>query len=390
MDKPKNTSNHARALSKLGAARGGRARAETLTDGERRSIARNAALARWKKDFGREGPDDARTGDVVDDHGADESTVVVDQAGRPVPDDLPYVMFKGTLPLGDLAVACYVLNDGRRVIPQREIIRVLSGGTPTGGLQRYLSNNPLTVEMLTAFPTIRCRVPGTQFTSYGFEATFLVDVCSKYLEARERRLLKRNQLEIARRAEAVIRACAKIGIIALIDEATGYQTFRKKRELQIKFQAFIADEMQEWAKTFPDEFWIQLARLEGIHYSTRSRPLRWGKYVMAFVYDAIDPDIGKWLRENNPDPHHRKNHHQWLKSFGKEKLREQLTKVVTIMQLCTDMNDFRAKFAHVFKKSPLQLSFENIEAEEVAANVSNDNPLVENPAPAASSKRNVK
>ena len=55
---------------------------------------------------------------------------------------------------------------------------------------------------------------------------------------------------------------------------------------------------------FPDEFWFELARLEGIHYSPRSRPLRWGKYVVMFVYDAIDENIGKALRKKNPDPHY--------------------------------------------------------------------------------------
>jgi hypothetical protein len=39
---------------------------------------------------------------------------------------------------------------------------------------------------------------------------------------------------------------------------------REKRALQIKLQAFIAEEMQEWVKTFPEEFWQELARLEGI------------------------------------------------------------------------------------------------------------------------------
>jgi hypothetical protein len=51
------------------------------------------------------------------------------------------------------------------------------------------------------------------------------------------------------------------GIIALIDEATGYDKFKKKQEYQLKLQAFIAD-----------EFWYEyeVARLEGIHYSPRS------------------------------------------------------------------------------------------------------------------------
>ena len=76
--------------------------------------------------------------------------------------------------------------------------------------------------------------------------------------------------------------------------------------------------------------------------------------------DSPDPDIGNWLRQNNPDPYYKKNHHQWLKEFGREQVDRQITKVVTIMKLCRDMNDFKAKFAHVFKNSPLQLTFDDI------------------------------
>jgi hypothetical protein len=45
---------------------------------------------------------------------------------------------------------------------------------------------------------------------------------------------------------------------------------------------------------------------------------------MAFVYDAVDGDIGKELREINPNPRHRRNHHQWLKEFGREKVNNQI------------------------------------------------------------------
>ena len=113
---------------------------------------------------------------------------------------------------------------------------------------------------------------------------------------------------------------------------------------------------------FPEEFWLELARLEGIHYSPRNRPLRWGRYIMMFVYDAIDPDVGKTLREKNPNPHHRMNHHQWLKQWGRQRVNDQIQKVVTIMQLCDNMEEFRKKFARVFKKGPIQLEFEIGEA----------------------------
>ena len=270
-------------------------------------------------------------------------------------------MLRGTLQIGDVSFECHVLNDGRRVLTQREVVRVLSSGRESGNLTRYLQRNPLYEENFLVGRTIEFKVPGSPQKAVGYEGTLLIEICEMYLNARAQGLLKKSQFALAQMAEIVVRACAKVGIIALIDEATGYQEIRKKQALQLKLQAFIADEMQEWAKMFPDEFWYELARLEGVHYSPRSRPLRWGKYVMMFVYDAVDEDVGKELRSLNPNPHFLQNHHQWLKKFGRDKVHDQLERVVTIMKLCNDINDFRRKFARVFKKSPLQLAFDDIE-----------------------------
>ena len=115
--------------------------------------------------------------------------------------------------------------------------------------------------------------------------------------------------------------------------------------------------MQEWARLFPEDFWVQLARLESVHYSPRNRPIRWGKYVMAFVYDAVDKDVGEELRKRNPNPHFRKNHHQWLKEFGREKIRDHLNQVLGVMKMCRDVDDFNRHFGYIFKKQPLQLTF---------------------------------
>jgi hypothetical protein len=67
-------------------------------------------------------------------------------------------------------------------------------------------------------------------------------------------------MKLAAQAEIILRACAKVGIIALIDEATGFEKMRKRRDLQLKLQAFIAEDMQEWARMFPEGFWLELAR----------------------------------------------------------------------------------------------------------------------------------
>lgn len=264
---------------------------------------------------------------------------------------MPFSMFKGTLKIASDEMECHVLSDGRRVFTQREIVRVLTAGRDSGNLEAEIKGNPLITNVTMLGEIIQFKVPGTQFVAFGREATVLIELCEKYLQAQDENLLKGKQKKLAMQAGIIIRACAKVGIIALIDEATGYQTYRAKNDLQLKLQAFIAEDLQEWARKFPPEFWIELARLEGIHYSSRNRPLRWGKYIMAFVYDAIDGDVGKELRKKNPNPHFKQNHHQWLKEFGRDKLIGQVQSVITIMKLCNNMDEFRSKFKKVFNRS---------------------------------------
>jgi hypothetical protein len=352
-------SEHGKALSDLGAARGGRARANTLTPEERSEIAKRAAEARWEKAGKRKENKVENENPAIIDPMQSEDPQEADPDNLATEASMPYSMFPGKLKIGDVEMECHVLSNGSRVLTQREMVRMLSGGRESGNLQRYLERNPLTAHDFELGPTVRFLVPGTSVVAIGHEATQLIELCDKYLQAREMKLLKKSQLGLAAQAEIVMRATAKIGIVSLIDEVTGFQKVRAQNALQLKLQAFIADELQEWARMFPEEFWVELARLEGIRYSPRSRPLRWGRYVMMFVYDSIDPAIGNWLRENNPNPHYKENHHQWMKKFGREKVHDQITKVVTIMKLCRDMADFRAKFGHVFKNTPLQLTFDD-------------------------------
>jgi hypothetical protein len=339
---------HARRLSALGASKGGRARANVLTPEQRSSIAREAVRARWIKA--------GKLKDVIDTAPLAPNTRGAKQVSEAHDSQaLPFSMFRGKVQLGPMELECHVLNDGRRVFTQGEMVRAITGGTESSNLARYLRANPLIEKDFSGGP-IRFQVPGNPQVAIGSEATLLIEICERYLDARDQRLLKSNQTKLAKFAEIIVRSCAKLGIIALIDEATGYQKVRDRNALQVKLQAFIADDLQEWAVMFPEEFWIELARLEGVRYSARSRPLRWGKYVMLFVYDAIDADVGKELRKKNPNPRFLRNHHQWLKQFGRDKVHDQIQRVITIMKLCSNMDEFREKFARVFKKSSAQLS----------------------------------
>lgn len=357
----------AKAFSKLGASKGGKARASVLTPDERKEIARNAVKARWAKARG------AR--ELTQEDGQVESLRKADnnpQGDRP---DSLHVgpeyrtrisLFKGDVQFGNITVPCHVLNDGSRVIAQREVVKALTQQErPSGSITRligvpalapYINADDVAKKVLQ----YELSGPGHQMTAYGYEATLLIELCEAFLRARDDDALSDGQLRMARRADIILRACAKVGIIALIDEATGYQEVRQKNALQLKLQAFIADDMQEWAKLFPDEFWLELARIEHTKYMPRGRPLRWGKYVMAFIYDAVDADVGQQLRRLNPNPHHRMNHHQWLKKFGRDKIRDHINQVIGAMKTCQDMDAFKQKFAHVFNEDPLQMNFFDI------------------------------
>ena len=342
----------AKELSRRGARKGGKARAAVLTANQRKEIASKAARTRWARQKGNPLPEDE----------GQASDVLRQPSVAPLSQER-VSHFHGEVNFGTLSVPCHVLDDGRRVIAQREVVKALTAQEkPSGLIGRLIGDAALAPyisaeEITNKVIQFRLSGPGHQMLAHGYDATLLVEVCEAFLKARDDGNLSKTQMRVAQRAEIILRSCAKVGIIALIDEATGYQEVRKRNALQLKLQAFISDDIQEWAKLFPDDFWNELARLEHTRYSPRNRPLRWGKYVMAFVYDAVDGDVGKELRKINPNPHFRKNHHQWLRTYGREKVRDHINQVIGVMKTCNDMYDFNQRFGYVFRKDPMQMTF---------------------------------
>ncbi len=266
--------------------------------------------------------------------------------------------FSGILKLGQLEIPCFVLENKKRVISQREVVNVLSGDRK-GNLDRYMNASGVRDFMPTKFldrplskSTIVFTVGGA--TAHGYEAEDIVDICDAYLKARDAKKLALSQLHLAVQAEIFIRSCAKVGIVALIDEATGYQAVRDADDLQVKIQAYIAKELSDWTKTFPQEFFDQLYRLEGrpIPSPPKPFPLRFGKYVMNFVYDTLDPDVADWLRKNNPQPQGTKHHHQWMtRPFGHPRLERHIMSVLGIEKASTSIENCRENLARAFSNS---------------------------------------
>lgn len=260
-----------------GRALGGRARMSALTADERKAQGSKAAASRW-------------SGDVKQvTHGSEDHP----------------------LRIGDVAIPCYVLEDGTRVLSQRGLQTSIgmSIGGGSGGEQRMAAfidgiavKGIDTKDLETRIRNpILFRHPGGG-RAHGFEATILADICDAVLAARKKGSLLPQQAHIADQCEILVRGFARVGIIALVDEATGYQRDRAKDALAKILEAFVAKEIQGWVPTFPSEFYEQMFRLRGIDFPTTSvrRPQYFGILTNEVIYKRLAPGVLSELKKVTP------------------------------------------------------------------------------------------
>lgn len=275
--------------------------------------------------------------------------------------ELPVGLFPGSLLVGETEIKCYVLDDGERVISRVGATEFISDLQGQGDLEGYLKARSLQPYLPRAWKDelIDFTLPGvTHKRVAGLRAETFLDICRGLMRAREEGDLTDTQMAMAQRAAQFVMAVAKVGLIALIDEVTGYQYERAEDALQWKLKLYLEEEMREWEKTFPDELWLEFGRLTGWKDPISSRPKYWGKLVMELVYGYLDEDVAQWLRDNAPAPRHGQNYHQWLSSqYGLKKLTEHIWLLVGVASTCSTMHELRAQMAHKFGKVPLQLTF---------------------------------
>ena len=229
---------------------------------------------------------------------------------------------KTPLHLGNLEIPCYVLEDGTRVFSGRGIQKVLNKDrTSAAWLSPFVNKAPLTM-----------RAGGSQSVTYGYEVTILIDICSGIIEAN--RDGEFDDEIIVRNADIIIRSVAKTGIIALVDEVTGYdkEKTRAKDELQKFLKQFISQEASRWVKVFDDSFFEMIYKMRNWTWTqTNKRPGVIGKWIDDIVYQRIAPLILAELKKANPkneSGNRSFRHHQFLtKEVGLPKLKEHLAAV---------------------------------------------------------------
>jgi hypothetical protein len=65
---------------------------------------------------------------------------------------------------------------------------------------------------------------------------------------------------------------------------------------------------------------------------------------MEIIYEYLDPDVAKWLKEHAPKPQKGQNYHQWLtEQCGLKKLIEHISMVIGIAKTCRSMQELKAR-----------------------------------------------
>lgn len=332
-----------------GRAKGGVARRDKLSPERRSEIARKAALARHA-------------------HSNEQK--------------FPNATHKGVLKIGDLEIPCFVLEDGRRVISGRGMTAAIGMKGRGQGIARIsslkaiesLQNDALSVAIASPIQFLGGS-PKIGIPSDGFEATVLQELCEALLQARDAKLITtEHERRYAQFADLLIRSFARIGIVALVDEATGYQSVRPQDALQKYLEMLVRKELAVWAKKFPDEFYENIYKLKGWSWPGmgKNRYSVVAHYTRDLIYERMAPGLLKDLEQKSPkdDKGTRDNKlHQWLTSdVGDPMLASHFQSILTLQRLALANGWGWTKFMNmvdqVMKKKgdTLDLPFNDLDA----------------------------
>ena len=280
---------------------------------------------------------------------------------------------KTPLKLGNLELDCYVLEDGTRVFSGRGIQKALGSKSTSGQwLSTYINKGPLANRFSKALSKITERISnpikfrrnnagGSQVATNGYDVTLLVDICSAILDADRENIEVDHQ--IVMNADIIIRSVAKVGIIALVDEATGYQYDRERYELQQILKKYISEELLPWTKRFPDVFYKELFRLNGWDFTVKgihNRPGIIGKWTNKIIYEQLPKGVLDELKRKTPKNERgnrtAKFHQHLTLDMGEPELEKQITKVIALFQASDNMQQFWTMFQKMIDRQNGQLS----------------------------------
>jgi len=279
--------------------------------------------------------------------------------------------YNGDLTIGDMVMPCAVLDDGTRIINETNIIKNFgSNGGKNYRLREKSTQNdesgplPLFIASKALKPFIDAifKPKDLEPIEYvteggkilkGYDATILSKVCKVWIMAKNAGALQSSQFPKADKAQNLIFNLADTAIIALVDEATGYQYDREKDELQKILGFYIAEEKRKWEKTFPDELYKQFFRLNEWDYtasSIKKRPGVIGTWTNTYIYDQLPKGVREELKKRvakSKAGNDVERMHSHLTEDGVDHLNNQIRDILPLMRIADTFEEFK----YLFQKS---------------------------------------
>jgi hypothetical protein len=264
---------------------GGTARAEKLPAKERKAIASRAAKARWQA-------------------AKEEAKRIED------PNYIPDTLCEGEMEIGTVKIECYVLDNFKRVISKRGMAKALGMKSEGGNvfmkaMGRKGLGSVMDDKLRSQLDNPLIFKPLTSDLGHGYDATILIDICDAIIEAAKTDKLGPNQDALALQAEIIIRASAKLGIVALVDDATGFIADKRRQRYLELFKEFIREEVQEYEGEFPDQLFDVMYKIYGLprRADAKNHPRFFSKFIRKYIYQPLASSNGailEMLDEKNP------------------------------------------------------------------------------------------
>lgn len=278
---------------------------------------------------------------------------------------IPRATHGGKLHIGDAEFDCFVVViDGvvERVITQASALRHL-GKVPNGTEVRKNAMIPNVAILTSIAEDIRSRLPvsvasgirrieplvcahpHTNKTINGYRAEDLIEFCDLVLEADDADVLFGGQGALARRASRIIRGCARIGVAALVDEATGYQTERGPEDLRRAIDRYLAETPNEYERRFPREFFELIATLRGWRFDPSNPAAGFAYVIREYVYGRMLPGVVEAMDSMNPMDETtglraRKHHQHLTHEDGVRVLMKHLDQLIVFARMARSWHDF--------------------------------------------------
>lgn len=249
---------------------------------------------------------------------------------------------------------CYVLDDGRRVLSQRSILKLVAGTSDNGNLATYLdavsngaAKNPSGAIEFLSGGGVRC---------LGREAKDVAAVANVFVVAALEGRLTPDKMYLAINANRLLAALATIALEAIVDEVTGFQQERAHDFLQDRLALLVQDDPAAYKKLWTDRLVKTMCQTFRVAHDPKVGFPVFLTSIAGKLYEMIlSSEVVDAIRDKDP---HAKGikYFQHMTDRGRAVLHSELSVVETLAMQSRDKDEFWAKVRNRYEGAPYQLS----------------------------------